>query len=597
MNRNATAGAGMAAGAASNEASGDVAEAVQDNSHPDYFSRVNPTLLALLPRHASSVLEIGCGSGALGRAFKTFAPNARYVGVEFDSTAAGNARRYLDQVVHGDVESLDPATLIEHGERFDALVFGDVLEHLRDPWQTLSRLLPLLADDGEVLACVPNVQHWSVLLGLLRGQWRYAREGLLDQTHLRFFTLEGVESMFLQAGLVIHDIRQREGGHVASARQFAELMQPVLASLQIDPVRFASQTAAIQYVVRAGRRKASPLLLQVRTLSPVGGVNALRIDQPNRCLATVPGLHIVQKVKSAPALVTEIADKVMLFQRPILTRDDIPALDGLRRAGYLLVTEFDDHPMRWPAIAGNDYLNFRGVHAVQTSTPVLADFLREFNPEIAIFPNQIEQLDPLPDFSRRAGLTLFFGALNREADWAPILPALNRVLADHPGVRFEVVHDRKFFDALPLADKHFHPTCDYAAYRRHLARADIALLPLEDNEFNRMKSDLKFIEAAAAGAVVIASSTVYAASLVAGETGLLYDGEAAFEAALRRLLDQPETRRRLATAAYDAVRRERMLADRFMSRLDWYRALLARREALDRPLDERMTNYFGRPPG
>ena len=117
-----------------------------ESARPDYFSRVNPTLLALLPRHARNVLEVGCGAGALGRAFKAFAPNCRYVGIEYSADAAALAGKHLDQVLCGDIEhvsQLDLDSLLAGGERFDCLVFGDVLEHLRDPWAALRRLLPL----------------------------------------------------------------------------------------------------------------------------------------------------------------------------------------------------------------------------------------------------------------------------------------------------------------------------------------------------------------------------------------------------------------------------------------------------------------------
>ena len=73
----------------------------------------------------------------------------------------------------------------------DCLVFGDVLEHLVDPWAVLARLARLVCDGGQILACIPNVQHYSVIVSLLRGKWDYQDEGLLDRTHLRFFTLVG----------------------------------------------------------------------------------------------------------------------------------------------------------------------------------------------------------------------------------------------------------------------------------------------------------------------------------------------------------------------------------------------------------------------
>ena len=120
-------------------------------------------------------------------------------------------------------------------------------------------------------------------------------------------------------------------------------------------------------------------------------------------------------------------------------------------------------------------------------------------------------------------LRLFFGALNREADWAPWIAALNRVFAAAPERwQVEVVHDRAFCDALRLPSRRFTPTCDYATYRQVMGSCHIAFLPLADTPFNRCKSDLKAIEAGGHGLAILASPVVYGASLQDGETGRLF---------------------------------------------------------------------------
>src|SRR6202035_5826890 len=93
--------------------------------------------------------------------------------------------------------------------------------------------------------------------------------------------------------------------------------------------------------------------------------------------------------------------------------------------GWLIVTEFDDHPDHFGMLHAENQFAFRGVHALQVSTPALADILRPRNPEIAVFPNAIQSLPDVRNFLDPQVLTLFFGALNREADWAPLMPMLN----------------------------------------------------------------------------------------------------------------------------------------------------------------------------
>jgi hypothetical protein len=140
-----------------------------------------------------------------------------------------------------------------------------------------------------------------------------------------------------------------------------------------------------------------------------------------------------------------------------------------------------------------------------------------------VFPNQVAALLTWrgdQDRSASGPVTICFGALNRETDWAPIPPALNRLLAVHEGLRVQVIYDRSIFDALATPHKGFEPLCSYHRSRCILGAADVALLPLEPTRINQHKSDLKFIECAAQGVVALASPTVYDRTIRHGETGV-----------------------------------------------------------------------------
>jgi 2-polyprenyl-3-methyl-5-hydroxy-6-metoxy-1,4-benzoquinol methylase len=166
---------------------------------PAYFEFSRPEILSLIPASARRVLDIGCGAGRLGQALKARQP-AEVVGIELSEAAAREARNCLDQVLVGDVERLElPFAPVS----FDAIVCGDVLEHLREPERLLQRARSWLRPQGCLIASIPNVRHHSVVHALLDGNWTYESAGLLDRTHLAFFTRRDIEQLFQQAGFTI----------------------------------------------------------------------------------------------------------------------------------------------------------------------------------------------------------------------------------------------------------------------------------------------------------------------------------------------------------------------------------------------------------
>jgi glycosyltransferase involved in cell wall biosynthesis len=282
--------------------------------------------------------------------------------------------------------------------------------------------------------------------------------------------------------------------------------------------------------------------------------------------------------------------RIFVLHRPTLAGDRGAAvIRKLLADGWVVVTEFDDHPDHFGMLNADDELAFRGVHAVQTSTPALAAILRTRNPEVMVFPNMIRVLPEVRNFLDPQVMTLFFGALNRERDWAPLIPVLNEV-ADKAGgrLRFRVLHDQGFFDALRTPHKQFTPTCDYDTYLALLGQCEISLMPLEDTPFNRAKSDLKFIEAGACRVASLASNIVYGDSIEEGRTGLLFRSPSELRDRLLRLVAMPELARGLGDAARHYVAGERMLAYQVAPRIAWYHSLWARRAELNSALHARL---------
>lgn len=217
-----------------------------------YYSNVNQDLLDLIPGGAARILEIGCAAGSLGARYKEMNPGCVYMGVELNAAVADQARERLDEVFVGNVENMDINELPVAENSLDCLVYGDVLEHLISPWQELAKRIKLVKEQGMVVACIPNIQHWSIIYGLLRGAWDYQDEGLLDRTHLRFFTLRGVVGLFQQANLEILQIKGVRVHNEFSERLF-QMLTPVLGQLDLDSKRFVEQATVLQYLVQARR--------------------------------------------------------------------------------------------------------------------------------------------------------------------------------------------------------------------------------------------------------------------------------------------------------------------------------------------------------
>lgn len=150
------------------------------------------------------VLDVGCWTGDLGRAM--IDRGCRVSGVEIDEAAAEAARQDFEQVV---VADLDTSSLSAHFEpgSFDVVVFADVLEHLRDPVRVLADAAHVLAEGGRVVISIPNVTHGSLRLALLQGRWTYSEVGLLDHTHIQFFSRARLLEMVRDAGMVVDDLR------------------------------------------------------------------------------------------------------------------------------------------------------------------------------------------------------------------------------------------------------------------------------------------------------------------------------------------------------------------------------------------------------
>jgi 2-polyprenyl-3-methyl-5-hydroxy-6-metoxy-1,4-benzoquinol methylase len=216
------------------------------------------TLMVELIGGTKRVLDVGCATGYLAEALVE--RGCTVSGVEFDVEAAEEARPHLERLVIGDIETMD---LLEAfgDDRFDVIVFGDVLEHLRNPLPVLRNAKALLADRGSVVASIPNIAHGSVRLALLAGRFDYQVLGLLDSTHVRFFTRSSLEDLFREAGMVPIDVRRTTAGFFDTP---VPVRESEFAPEVIDAVLADPESATYQFVLRAVPDDAEAAVSQLR---------------------------------------------------------------------------------------------------------------------------------------------------------------------------------------------------------------------------------------------------------------------------------------------------------------------------------------------
>lgn len=214
----------------------------QTTANMTYYRNQRRALSSAIPQGHHRILDVGCGAGHFGAYLKESGRAHQVFGLELSSEAAAEAERHLDGVVCADLDTFDLASLCSYwgNDGFDFVVCADVLEHVKDPWHTLSALTSLLRTTGKAVISLPNVRHWSVFMPLLlQGKWQYTDAGIMDRTHLRFFTHSTARDLIEGAGLRVDTVSPQIGGKWRilsriSGRLFDELI-------------------AIQYIFVAGR--------------------------------------------------------------------------------------------------------------------------------------------------------------------------------------------------------------------------------------------------------------------------------------------------------------------------------------------------------
>jgi len=222
------------------------------------YDAVNNELLSLVPTNARRVVDVGCMLGSLGHAVRSRAPQTEFVGLDIDPDYAAAAARHCTETFACDIEAVSPE-LWERLFPSDCWIFGDSLEHLRNPWQVLRRVRDGIDADGCLLVCLPNAQHWSVQRNLASGHFRYQDSGLMDRTHLRWFTRITLLEMLQITGWQVEIGITRNLPPSAQQEVILEALRGFAVAGGFDPEQAVLDAIPFQYVFKCVPNTDMPL--------------------------------------------------------------------------------------------------------------------------------------------------------------------------------------------------------------------------------------------------------------------------------------------------------------------------------------------------
>ncbi|MEM6452029.1 MAG: class I SAM-dependent methyltransferase [Cyanobacteria bacterium P01_D01_bin.105] len=204
-------------------------------------------IINLVGEH-KKVIDFGCATGYLAKLLQE--RGCKTTGIELNPDAASVAENFCERVIVADLDYDHLQDLIGE-EKFEVAVFGDVLEHLKDPWQLLVAAADILTPAGYIVASVPNIAHGSIRLALLYGEFQYQKLGILDNTHLRFFTRDSLYQMFETSGYCIESEDNTKLSTFNESELTPTINESSVSDEVISVINRDSLSECFQFVVRA----------------------------------------------------------------------------------------------------------------------------------------------------------------------------------------------------------------------------------------------------------------------------------------------------------------------------------------------------------
>lgn len=470
------------------------------------------------------ILDVGCSTGYVGSFLKEIG-HVVY-GVEPDINSATTAKENLDSVYNTDIFSF-----IEKNptEKFDIIIFGDIIEHLAEPSALLENIKKCLAPNGHILISTPNICHKLIRGMLLEGRWEYGKLGILDETHLRFFDQKSLENLIINSGFNIVELSKvkisLENASKICNIHISEKTSEIISKtsrqdINIDTFQFIARaafkgkdietsnntghTGLHVIVIIRGRPTA---LEEIRLINPLRAWAAY-----NKCDVTFLDLYNLNPKDLNTA-------NVVIFHR-VVGEYEVAIARNLKKSGVRIIYEIDDNLLCLPDFLGHHKpglsLNIKNIRAIikiadqiSVSTARLASHIKNINPHTEITPSHS---------TTTYRKSKHFQTKTNEV--SIVFAASDKVLIDfitEPLLFIQKKFNVKILIIGPLCDAmkdsglsiEQYEILSYENFKRLIGSIDnlIGVIPLDQSEFSKCKSAIKFMDYSMAGVPSICSNT------------------------------------------------------------------------------------------
>lgn len=505
------------------------------------------------------ILDVGCSAGYLGEYL--VAQGHRVTGIDITQEAVDSAQKFLTDAHCMKVEEYFDKY---PNNKFDVIIFGDVLEHVTNAEEVLRMSATALKPNGKVIASIPNVGHLAIRAMLLEGRWEYGELGLLDRDHVRFFTENSIRQLFGDSNYSVDDVRSVRLP-VNTVDNICGLnLNPAFVKLAHNATKNDLSADVFQYIVMAKPLKQTPRVVCMVPHTS-NGLFQFRVLMPLNNWAKRFGGNVRYRVLGEHHADDLIWGDVFLFQRigGAYTLDLIKTLKAHNKRVVLeiddLLTELPDflaHHRGSPEIQQSLLDAISLADAVTTTTSRLASRLKHINPAVHCVPNCVMAL-PAERLAHNENVIPKATLIVSSSDTVMVdflITPLKTILKKY-GTDIRLVVVGPIDKALAKGDLAFErlPILSYMEFKELLQTLinPIGLIPLDDSVFSSCKSPIKFFDYAAAQIPAICSDVPpYNDYIQNSHTGLLVkNDDQAWTHAIEILINSVEDRNRLSLAA------------------------------------------------